>query len=146
MDQPVLLQRQPNYPSSGHHLQRAQTSPMARNDDLLFTSPTSELGKRTASTSPSKIPISHSRAQNTSTSGYSTPMSITPSTTPPLVVNGVPLTHGAILHKSAVSSTTTLTSTMTNSSTIMVPRSTPSIAQSAISIPSMSSSSTVNSS
>jgi cell division control protein 24 len=71
--------------------------------------------KRATSPGPSgsRIPISHSRGTGSSYS--STPMSITPSTTPPLVVNGIALTSG------------------TSSNKYPAPRSTPSLAPSSIS-------------
>ena len=93
MDQPILVQRQLHYHSVPGHLQRAQTAPMSR-DDILFSN---DHLKRAASPVPGRLPPeTYSRGPNSS---YSTPMSITPSSTPPLVVNGVPLTSGAALYK-----------------------------------------------
>ena len=94
MDQPILVQRQLHYHSVPGHLQRAQTAPISRDDDILFSN---DQLKRATSPVPGRLPLqTHSRGTNSS---YSTPMSITPSSTPPLVVNGVLLTSGAILHK-----------------------------------------------
>ena len=90
MDQPILVQRQLHYHPVPGHLQRAQTAPMNR-DDILFSS---DHLKRATSPVPGRLPPSRG-----TTSSYSTPMSITPSSTPPLVVNGVPLTSGSTLHK-----------------------------------------------
>src|SRR5579871_2558224 len=92
---PVLVSRQPpHYPSPGH-LIRAQTTPMhGGNNDLLFA----DNGlKRTTSPAPHG-PLHY--PTHSGGSSYSTPMSITPSSTPPLVVNGVPLTSGTVLNKS----------------------------------------------
>lgn len=89
MDQPVLVPRQMHFPQPGH-LQRAQTAPMNR-DDMMFSS---DHLKRTTSPLPSRLPISHNRGTYSSSS---TPITITPSSTPPLVVNGVALTSGSTL-------------------------------------------------
>jgi CDC24 Calponin len=90
MDQPVLVHRQIHFPAPTH-LQRAQTSPMSR-DDILYSN---DQLKRATSPVPSRLPMSHTRGTYSSSS---TPL-ITPSSTPPLVVNGVPLTSGAMIHK-----------------------------------------------
>ena len=66
----------------------------ANNNDLLF----SDNGlKRTTSPGPNGPMLSYQN--HSGGSSYSTPMSITPSSTPPLVVNGVPLTGGTVLSK-----------------------------------------------
>src|SRR5947207_4028914 len=94
MDQPILVQRQLNYHSVSGHLQRAQTAPMSR-DDILFSN---DHLKRTTSPVPGRLPPHHTQSRGINSS-YSTPMSITPSSTPPLVVKGVPLTSGAAIYK-----------------------------------------------
>jgi len=97
---PVLVSRQPHhYPAPGH-LIRAQTTPMhgaSHSNDLLF----SDNGlKRTTSPGPNG-PLLYSNQQSGASSYSTTPMDITPSTTPPLVVNGVSLTGGSMLSKPA---------------------------------------------
>jgi len=95
---PILATRPAQYPMPGP-LQRAQTTPMNR-DDLLFHG--NDM-KRSTSPLPSRTMSSNGHSGQ---SCYSTPMSITPSGTPPLVVNGVPLTNG--LQKSFPRSTPSL--------------------------------------
>jgi cell division control protein 24 len=97
-DQPLMVQRAPQYPIPGH-LQRAQTTPINRDQELLFSE-----SKRITSPIPSRLPVP---AYNGG-SAYSTPMTITPSSTPPLVVNGVPLTSGTVLNRQPPRSTPSL--------------------------------------
>src|SRR5579862_6079923 len=112
---PVLVSRQPpHYPSPGH-LIRAQTTPMhGGNNDLLFA----DNGlKRTTSPAPHG-PLHY--PAHSGGSSYSTPMSITPSSTPPLVVNGVPLTSGTVLNKQPPRSTPASLTPTTSSTTSTV--------------------------
>src|SRR5271170_1602759 len=117
MEQPILVQRlvPNNYPISSH-LQRAQTAPMALESEMLF--PSNDLKRATSPGLPaSRMPISHSRGTGSSYSN--TPMSITPSATPPLVVNGVALTSGTTFNKIAPRSTPSIAPS-TNSTTSTV--------------------------
>jgi CDC24 Calponin len=108
--EPMFATR-PQYPAPGF-LQRAQTQPMNSDSDLLY-SPTD---LRRTTTPAGRGPPSSSGAAS-----YQSPMSITPSATPPLVVNGVPLVGGVQLNRappaarstpSLAPSTTSTTSTV----------------------------------
>src|SRR5579859_1834569 len=113
MAEPLMVPRQQDYPMPGH-LQRAQTTPANRVDDLFFTG--ANEAKRATSPVPQKAPtVGHS-----ANASYSTPSSITPSSTPPLVVNGVPLTSGAVLNKQPPRSTPASLTPTTSSTTSTV--------------------------
>jgi CDC24 Calponin len=110
MAEPLMVPRQQDYPMPGH-LQRAQTTPANRVDDLFFAPPNE--AKRATSPVPQRLPtVAHSAKAS-----YSTPSSITPSSTPPLVVNGVPLTGGAVLNRQQPPRSTPASLAPTTSST-----------------------------
>jgi CDC24 Calponin len=113
MDQPILLQRQPTYPAP-HHLQRGQTAPIGSNRDPFFHP--HDLKRAT-----SPIPTRPTHSRN-GPSLSSTPLGLTPSSTPPLVVNGVPLANGiAAMRRDVLQSTPSLapsTSTTSSNSTV----------------------------
>jgi hypothetical protein len=113
MAEPLMVPRQHDYPIPGH-LQRAQTTPINRAEELFFAAQND--AKRATSPVPQRMPtVGHS-----GNSAYSTPLGITPSSTPPLVVNGVPLTSGTMLNKQPPRSTPASLAPTTSSTTSTV--------------------------
>jgi len=114
MAEPLMVARQQDYPIPGH-LQRAQTTPIGRGDELYYSAPND--GKQQV-TSP--VPQRMHTVSQGGNSAYSTPLGVTPSNTPPLVVNGVPLTSGAMLNKQLPRSTPASLAPTTSSTTSTV--------------------------
>src|SRR5579859_1248197 len=113
MAEPLMVPRHQDYPIPGH-IQRAQTTPIGRGEELYFSAPNDT--KRATSPVPQRMPT----AGHSGNSSYSTPTGITPSSTPPLVVNGVPLTSGALLNKQPPRSTPASLTPTTSSTTSTV--------------------------